>query len=107
MDSILKYPYPYGLERDMWCDIVNETVGYNKLFNAFCYGIAVYGGFLWFTDDDEFYIIHLDSGIIMNWYKHLGRCNGCTHDLTIEEYKMFFSSFNEILSDFGVEADEY
>lgn len=29
---------------------------------------------------DEFYIIHLDSGTIINWYKHLGRTNTCNKE---------------------------
>lgn len=30
--------------------------------------------------EDEFYIIHLPSGTIINWYKHLGRTNTCNKD---------------------------
>ena len=30
--------------------------------------------------DDEFYIIHLSSGTIINWYKHLGRTNTCNKE---------------------------
>lgn len=30
--------------------------------------------------EDEFYIIHLDSGTIINWYKHLGRTNTCNKE---------------------------
>lgn len=33
--------------------------------------------FLLTYSTDEYYIIHLDSGIIINWYKHLGRTNTC------------------------------
>lgn len=30
--------------------------------------------------EDEFYIIHLYSGTIISWYKHLGRCNTCNKE---------------------------
>lgn len=29
---------------------------------------------------EEFYIIHLPSGTIINWYKHLGRANTCNKE---------------------------
>lgn len=30
--------------------------------------------------EDEFYIIHLPSGTIINWYKHLGITNTCNKE---------------------------
>lgn len=30
--------------------------------------------------DDEYYIMHRDSGTVINWYKHLGRTNTCNKD---------------------------
>lgn len=36
--------------------------------------------FLLYYDDGEFYIIHLKSGTIINWYKHLGRTNTCNKE---------------------------
>lgn len=33
--------------------------------------------FAFLSYDDEFYIIHKDSGTMINWYKHLGRTNTC------------------------------
>lgn len=30
--------------------------------------------------DDEFYIIHRESGTMINWYKHLGRTNTCNKE---------------------------
>lgn len=30
--------------------------------------------------DDEFYIIHRNSGTMINWYKHLGRTNTCNKE---------------------------
>lgn len=37
---------------------------------------------------EEFYIIHLPSGTIVNWYKHLGRTNTCNKEnFTIADLK--------------------
>ena len=38
--------------------------------------------------DDEFYIIHFDSGTIINWYKHIGRTNTCNdEDFTLNDLR--------------------
>ena len=49
---------------------------------------------------DEFYIIHLPSGTIINWYKHVGRTNTCNKNLSIEDLKEFKKM---LLEDFGYE----
>ena len=37
-------------------------------------------------DADEFYIIHRESGTMINWYKHLGRTNTCNKEgFTLED----------------------
>ena len=69
-------PLPqYHIDRDKLCEIVKETVGYDRLMDAFCNGTVVCDEFAWFSNADEYYIIHLDSGMMVNWYKHLGRTN--------------------------------
>ena len=94
-------PLPqYHLDRDLWCKIVSETIGCERLLNAFCHGIIVCYDFAWFKNEDEFYIIHLDSGMMVNWYKHLGRCNTCSQNRTVEEYYQFFNFFKEELDRF-------
>ena len=37
-----------------------------------------------FRIDDEFYILHIESGIIVKWYKHLGRTNSFNQEISIE-----------------------
>lgn len=39
--------------------------------------------------EDEYFILEKDKGIIVNWYKHLGRCNTCNTKLTIGNYETF------------------
>jgi len=43
--------------------------------------------------DDEFYILHKDSGTLVNWYKHLGRTNTCNKNLSLVEYLQFVTMF--------------
>ena len=62
--------------------------------------IEVMCGYPQYTDEfimcrnsDEFHIIHFDSGVSINWYKHLGQsnwCNNCefTHDDLLEFLKL-------------------
>lgn len=90
----------YHLDRDLFCKIISETIGYGQLLDAFCYGVVVCDEFTWFKNEDEFYIIHLDSGMMVNWYKHLGRCNTCSQNRTIDEYYQFFNLFKEELDYF-------
>ena len=49
--------------------------------------------FKYWKYEDEFYILHKDSGTLVNWYKHLGRCNTCNKRLSLEEYKKFVKDF--------------
>lgn len=51
---------------------------------------------------DEFYILHKESGTLINWYKHLGRCNTCNKNLSIEEYNKFIIDFMEELDFWGI-----
>lgn len=92
-------PLPqYHIDRDKLCKIVDETVGYDRLMNAFCHGMIVCDEFAWFVNDDEFYIIHLDSGMMVNWYKHLGRTNTCSQsNRIVEDYYEFFKLFKKEL----------
>lgn len=54
-------------------------------------------------DGDEHYIIHFPSGTIVNWYKHVGRCNTCNKNLTIDDLKEFKKM---LLDDFGYEEEK-
>lgn len=46
--------------------------------------------FAFFSYDDEYYIVHKDSGTIINWYKHLGRTNTCNKiGFELEDLKEF------------------
>ena len=41
-------PLPqYHIDRDKLCEIVKETVGYDRLMDAFCHGTVVCDEFAW------------------------------------------------------------
>ena len=56
--------------------------------------------------DDEFYILHRDSGTLINWYKHAGRTNTCNKpDFTLDDFREFLVElrkdlvWNDIIKD--------
>ena len=60
--------------------------------------------FKMFKIDDEFYLLHLDSGIMINWYKHLGRTNTCNRPIS----KSVFIEFLKLLeNDIKEEMNTY
>lgn len=91
----------YHLDRDEFVKIIEETIGYNvldDLLNSDYFGphIDRNGDFVWFRNDDEYYVIHLPSGMMVNWYKHLGRTNTCSQPTrTREDYFEFFTKLRD------------
>lgn len=91
----------YHIDRDTMCKIVEQTVGTARLLDAFCYGkYTETSSFSLFRCSDEYYILHRDSGMLINWYKHLGRTNTCSQsDRTEDDYIEFFSLLSEELKE--------
>ena len=58
--------------------------------------------FLLTRSGDEFYMIHFQSGTIVNWYKHMGRTNTCNKNLTLDDLREFKKM---LLESFGFEED--
>lgn len=73
----------YPIERDLFTEIFHKIYidYYDSFFNTTTENFK-----LWYSDD-SFYILHLPSGTLITWYKHLGRCLECNKDLSIEEYQ--------------------
>ncbi len=83
----------YPIERDVFCEIFGKI--YSDFYDKF-YDTTTSSFKVW-RYDDEFYILHFESGTIINWYKHLGRCNTCNKNLSIEEYKKLANDlYNEL-----------
>ena len=83
----------YPIERDVFCKIFRKIDSdfYDELYDTTTDSFKVW------RYDDEFYILHIGSGTLINWYKHLGRCNTCNKNLSIEEYKKLADDlYNEL-----------
>ena len=52
------------------------------------------------VESTEFYIVDLETGVLINWYKHLGRTNTCSReDFTLEDLRaMLTRLYNELKS---------
>lgn len=92
----------YHFERQDFCDVFNEVFTsdqYGKLFDLLTSGYSSYG-FILTRYDDDFYILDTETGLLITWYKHLGRIN-MTNDksLTLEELKFEFIKLKKDLEE--------
>lgn len=81
----------YHFEREDFCNVFDEVFTseqYNKLFDILTSGYNSYK-FILTRYDDDFYILDTETGLLITWYKHLGRIN-MTNDknLTLDELKI-------------------
>ena len=101
MSKFLETLPQYHFERE---DFVNEfykVFTRDEVFDLVvdCQGHRVTDEFFLLDGDDEFYIIHRESGTMINWYKHLGRTNTCNKEgFTLEDLHEFLVLLKEDLS---------
>ena len=80
----------YHFERDDFCNVFNEVFSmeeYDKLFDLLTLGYKT-SSFILMRNDDDFYILDMSNGLLIGWYKHLGRINVSNDEnLTLEELK--------------------
>lgn len=69
----------YHFERSMFTAAFTSVLGPDLCdkIQEMCITDASTTDFKFIMQDDEYYVIHLPSGTIINWYKHLGRTNTC------------------------------
>lgn len=72
----------YSFDRDDFVDAFKKIFSNDEIFEleVACQERKLLYDFLLYYAYDEFYIIHLSSGTIINWYKHLGRTNTCNKE---------------------------
>lgn len=92
----------YHFERQDFCNVFNEVFTsdqYGKIFDLLTLGYSTYG-FILVRHDDDFYILDTETGLLITWYKHLGRIN-MTNDksLTLEELKFEFIKLKKDLEE--------
>lgn len=97
LTTLPQYHFPRHEFCRIWNEVFNDIDGIewdNKIIN----GIHT-DKFHSYYYDDEYYIIHLPSGTMINWYKHLGRTNTCNKNLSLAELKLFFILLKNNMTD--------
>lgn len=91
----------YHFDRDDFCKVFLEFFTYDEIYDieALCQGTKHLDSFILMYDEDEFYILHKNSGVMINWYKHLGRTNTCNReDFTLDDLRVFLKTLKEDLN---------
>lgn len=83
-DGVLQELPQYHFDRDAFVSTFEQVFTNDEIFDLeiMCVKHTTLNEFLLYyhCDLEEFYIIHLSSGTIVNWYKHLGRTNTCNKE---------------------------
>lgn len=91
--DILQELPQYHFDRDKFVSTFEQVFRSDEILEleVMCQQHKQIGDFLLFySSEEEFYIIHLPSGTIINWYKHLGRTNTCNKEnFSISDLKNF------------------
>ena len=76
-----------NLERDEFCDAFHHVFTNAEIVDleAKCQAHTRVGDFYLYYDEDEFYFINLERGVIVQYYKHLGRCNSINDEVTVRD----------------------
>lgn len=79
---MLKELPQYHFDREEFVDAFKKVFSINEIcdLEVACQEHKCLSNFLLYYVENEFYIIHLPSGTMINWYKHLGRCNTCNNE---------------------------
>lgn len=92
----------YPIERDRFCEIF-----------SFVYADAIYyewdvetQNFKYWRYGDDLYILRKTDGVLIGWYKHLGRINVANERLKEKNYIEFANQFKQELVEEGVLTDE-
>lgn len=109
MTDVLKYLPQYHFDRADFCRVFNEVFTSEEMcdIDVECSDNRHLDEFTLMRWEDEFYIIHRNSGVMINWYKHAGRTNTCNRsDFTLEDFRVFLTKLREDLVWNGVIKDD-
>ena len=85
----------YPIERDKFCEIFEQAMGLGFDWFDLFYDYTYENFHLW-NKDDTWYIINMNTGLLICWYKNLGRVLECNKDdVTEDEIKEFFMDLKE------------
>lgn len=101
----------YHFDRDTFVSTFQQVFTDDDIFDLeqMCLEHTTLNEFLLFyhVDWEDFYIIHLPSGTIINWYKHLGRTNTCNKEnFTIADLKNLLEMLKVEMKEMKVEGGE-
>lgn len=100
MEKLLKDLPQYHFDRDDFCKVLREVFTWDEFvdIDVLCSCNSHFDEFSLLRNDDEFYILHRNSGILINWYKHAGRTNTCNRpDFTLDDFRVFLTKLREEL----------
>lgn len=99
----------YHFDRDAFCKVVDEVFTWDEFVDVSveCGMNRHVGDFTLLRWEDEFYILHRSSGIMINWYKHAGRTNTCNEPgFTLDDLREFLVKLREDMVWDGLIKDE-
>ena len=102
LDTVNEY-YPFGLcpktfDRDYFSKAWSEAGLWELDADIACTCGTHSANFSLFRYEDTFYILNRDSGILVTYYKHVGRSNECNReDFTDDDLAKFFKLLAEDL----------
>lgn len=99
----------YHFDRSDFCKVFEEVFTLDEIIDidVECGCQRHLGEFSLLRWEDEFYILHRSSGIMINWYKHYGRTNTCNKpDFTLDDLREFLIELRKDLVWEGVIKDE-
>lgn len=102
MSGIFEDLTMYFFDRNDFCEVFMNVFDMDEIENikSLCASTTHLNSFSLFYHNDEFYILHRNSGIMINWYKHLGRTNTCNFDgMTLEDLEVFLKALKEDIDD--------
>lgn len=98
----------YHFDRDDFCNVMFDVFTTEEYIDidVECGCNTHIDNFTLMRVEDEFYILHRDSGTLINWYKHAGRTNTCNKpDFTLDDFREFLVElrkdlvWNDIIKD--------
>ena len=98
MNKFLDTLPQYHFERDDFTKAFHDVFTNDEILDLIvdCQGQGITDEFFLLYDYDEFYIIHRESGTMINWYKHLGRTNTCNKEgFSLEDLHQFLLLLKE------------
>lgn len=99
----------YHFDREDFCKTIEKVFTWDEFvdIDVECGCNRHLDEFSLFRYEDEFYILHRSSGVVINWYKHAGRTNTCNRpDFTLDDFREFLVELRKDLVWNGVIKDD-